>query len=93
MKRKFTKEQIEEAYVSLVSNQSMAYTLIGSSLGLLAGVVIYFLFALAGATFTILLFLPPIIVGLLGGFMGKPYEPKYKSITFIFGLATYFIGL
>lgn len=93
MKNKFTKEEIEEAYVSLISNQSMVKTVFGASLGFLGGVILYYIFAQIGATFIILLFVPPVMVGFLSGEIGKPYDFKHKLITCVFGVMTYFIGL
>lgn len=93
MKPKFTKEEIEKAGNDLVFNQSLIKIISGALLGLLIGVIIYLGFAMVGATFTLLLFAPPFIVGFLAGVMGKPYDFKYKLIICIFGMVTYFIGL
>ena len=93
MKNKYTKEQIEEAYLTLDSNQSLTKTIIGATLGMVAGILIYLLFGLMGATIALLLFFPPSIVGFLSGFLGKPYDIKLKLIVAAFGMLTYFIGL
>ena len=93
MKNKYTKEQVEEAYLSLMSNQSLIKTIVGAALGLVSGIIIYLLFGLMGATITLFLFFPPAIVGYLAGVLGKPYEIKLKLIVAVFGMLTYFIGL
>lgn len=93
MKDKYTKEQIEEAFTSLISNQSLMKTSVGALLGLIIGIIIYLTFAYIRVTIAVLLFLPPLLVGFLAGYLGKPYETKFKILIFLIGALTYFIGL
>lgn len=68
-------------------------TFIGALAGFSAGLGLFILFALAGATFVVTLFIPAFFVGFGAKFLGKPFEIKYKIIPGVLGMLIYVIGI
>ena len=90
---KLSKEEVEEIYQQILARQSYTMTFIGALAGFSAGLGLFILFALAGATFVVTLFIPAFFVGFGAKFLGKPFEIKYKIIPGVLGMLIYVIGI
>lgn len=90
---KLSKEEVKEIHQKILARQSYKMTFIGSLAGFSVGLGLFILFAFAGATFAVTLFIPAFFVGFGAKFLGNPFEIKYRIIPGVFGMLIYVIGI
>jgi hypothetical protein len=90
---KLSKEEVKQVYEQVINRQSYMLTTVGSIAGFSVGLGLFILFAIAGATFAITLFVPAFFVGFGAKFLGNPFEFKYRIIPGVIGMLIYAIGV
>lgn len=75
---KFTDEDLQDVYDSLIRNESMAKTFIGGLMGASIAIAFYWLFIQMEYILVVFLIIPPAVIGYFAGIIGQPYQMKTR---------------
>lgn len=89
---KYSAEELESIYASILNRESPIMVLVGSVTGAVLGLSVFYLFALIGWAFIVAMLIPSAFAGFGASFLGKPINAKYRAISGIVGAAIYVLG-
>jgi hypothetical protein len=85
-------EEMEDAYAEISKNENPKGAIFGALVGAIPAMLLYYVFALMGGHFILLLALPPALIGLFSRFVGRTYRHKHRLAVGAIGALIHIIG-
>jgi LytS/YehU family sensor histidine kinase len=85
-------EEMEEAYAEISKNQKPKGAIFGALVGAVPALLLYYVFALIGGHFILLLALPPALIGLFSRLVGRTFRHKHRLPVGVIGALVHIIG-
>ncbi|AQS37348.1 hypothetical protein Sps_02190 [Shewanella psychrophila] len=89
---RYKQEEMEEAYAEISQNENPKGAIFGALIGALPAMLLYFVFALIGGHFILLLALPPTVIGIFSRFVGRTYRHKHRLPVGAIGALAHIVG-
>ena len=89
---RFSKQEMQEALNEISQNEKPLMAIVGALIGAVPAIAMYYYFSKMGGVLSVMLAIPPFIVGIFSRFMGCTYRFKHRVPAGIVGAIVHVIG-